>query len=67
MTEIERDLREALNLLDCVTVRGRQERICMVEAEKKIYSVAEFLKAIEAKKKGEAAHDQTDNGQKDGA
>lgn len=69
MTGFEKELREALDLLDGVPVAGREERARMSRAEAKILGLANTFATMEKEgrlhvgvKKEEVANDQADNG-----
>lgn len=51
MNEAEKELREALALMDGVPVAGRENRARMVTAETKILAVANALKILDEKAK----------------
>lgn len=69
MTGFEKELRDALALMDGVPVAGREERARMSRAEAKILGLANTFATMEKEgrlhvgtKKEEATHDQADNG-----
>lgn len=64
MNEAERELREALALIDGIPVAGRENRARMVKAETKILAVANALKILDEKAKGAQNRDEAGSEEK---
>lgn len=62
MLYIEKELREALALMDGVPVSGREHRKNMVMAETKILAVANALSKAAEKEEGKDGHAENEQG-----